>query len=873
MTARNFHFTPAFVVVLIGVVCGLSSGVSAQTFTGVLTWHNDVARTGQNLNESILTPQNVKDTKFGKVFSYSVDGQVYAQPLYVPNVSVPGQGVHNVIYVATENDSVYAFDADGLDSAPLWQASFINPALGITPVPCGTDGDSDISCNVFPVYGITGTPVIDPNSGTMYLVARTAENGSYYQRVHALDITTGAEKFGGPVVIEGSVSGTGAGSVGGLVTFDPLADIQRTGLLLLNGTVYIGWAGAAHGWIFGYSAQELTQAPVIFNTTPNAVIGGVWGSGAGLAADVSGNIYASVGDATFDANLGGIDYGDTVLKMNASLGIEDYFAPMDQACRAKNDMDLGSAGVMLLPMQSGSNLDELMISGKGGNPCDASGASPIYLLNQNDLGEYNATKDQIVEEVNGATNGYWSNPAYWQGSSSAYVYLAGTTGDAGKGDYLKMYSVSDGLISTAPVAESTNVLPVGATPSVSANGMSDGIVWAVERRDSLDTQPGMKAAILYAYDATNVATMLYNSGQDGNRDQLGCANKFQTPTIANGKVYVGTQTQLDVFGLLGTQSGPAVYLSIPCYTFSNQTVGSTSPAKVVTLKNGGTSTLTFSSISIAGTNSSDFAQSNTCGTALAAGASCTISVTFSPAAVQTLTGFVTLTDNAVGSPHNIGLTGTGIPAATVTLSPTSMNFGKVNVGTTSPSKLATLTNTGTAAVTISSITITGANPTDFAQTNNCPSSLKAGAKCTITVTFAPLATGGLSASVTVTDNATGSPQTISLTGSGVLPNVMLSPKSLTFAPQKVGTTSAAQNITLTDNGGGTLTISSITITGADPADFAETNNCPASLPTTGTCTVTVTFTPTATGTRTAAVTVTDNASNSPQKVSLSGTGD
>jgi Abnormal spindle-like microcephaly-assoc'd, ASPM-SPD-2-Hydin len=872
MTAWNFRFTPAFFIVLIMVVCGLSSGVSAQTFSGVLTWHNDVARTGQNLNESILTPQNVKDTKFGKVLSYSVDGQIYAQPLYVPNVSIPGQGVHNVVYVATENDSVYAFDADGLDSAPLWQASFINPGLGITPVPCGTDGDSDISCNVFPYYGITGTPVIDSNSGTMYLVVRTAENSRYYQRLHALDITTGAEKFGGPVAIQGSVPGTGAGSVGGIVTFDPLADIQRTGLLLSNGTVYIGWAGAAHGWIFGYNAQTLGQT-AIFNTAPNAVIGGVWGSGAGLAADASGNIYASVGDALFDANTGGIDYGDTVLKMNASLGIEDYFSPMDQACRAQNDMDLGSAGVMLLPTQSGANPDELVISGKGGNPCDASGASPIYLLNQNDLGEYNANKDQIVEEVNGAIFGYWSNPAFWQGPSTAYVYLAGTTGDAGKGDYLKMYSVSNGLLSTAPVAESTNIFPVGATPSVSSQGTSDGIVWAVARQDSLDTRPGMKAAILYAYDATNVATLLYDSAQDGNRDQLGCGNKFQTPTIANGRVYVGTQTQLDVFGLLGTQSGPAVYLSFPCYTFPNQTVGTTSAAKVVTLKNGGTSALTFSSISLTGTNSGDFAQSNTCGSTLAAGASCTISVSFTPAAGQTFTGFVTINDNAIGSPHNVGLTGTGMPAATVTLSPTSMNFGKVNVGTTSPSKLATLTNTGTAAVAISSIKITGANPTDFAQTNNCPSSLKAGAKCTITITFAPLATGGLSASVTVTDSATGSPQTISLTGSGVLPNVMLSPKSLTFATQKVGATSAPQNVTLTDNGGGTLTIGSITITGTDPDDFAETNNCPASLPTMGTCTITVTFTPTATGSRTAAVTVTDNASNSPQKVSLSGAGD
>lgn len=876
-TVRRMRFTSSWfrvltgAAVLIGLVGGLNATALAQTFTGVLTWHNDLGRTGQNLNESILTPQNVKSTKFGKVFSFSVDGQMYAQPLYVPNVSIPGQGLHNVIYAVTENDSVYAFDADGLSGVPLWQDSFINPALGITTVPCGTDGNSDISCNIFPFYGITGTPVIDPSSNTMYLVARTAENGSYYQRLHALDITSGAEKFGGPVVIQGSVLGAGAGSVGGVVTYDPLADIQRTGLLLLNGTVYIGWAGAAHGWIMGYDAATLAQT-AIFNTTPNAVIGGVWGSGAALAADASGNIYASVGDAAFDANSGGIDYGDTVLKMTAVLGVEDYFAPMDQTCRAANDIDLGSAGVMLLPLQSGANPDELVIAGKGGNPCDASGDSPIYLMNQNDLGQYNPNKDQIIEELNGATHGYWSNPAYWQSSSSDYVYFAGTTGDAGHGDYLKMYTVTNGLLSTAPAAQSVNIFPVGATPSISANGTSNGIVWAVERADSLDTQPGAKAAVLYAYDATNVATMLYNSGQDGNRDELGCGNKFQTPTIANGRVYVGTESQLDVFGLLGTQAGPAVYLSFPCYTFANQVVGTTSTAKVVTLKNGGTSTLTFSGISIIGQNPSDFAQSNTCGSSLAAAASCTISVTFTPSAAQTFTGFITINDNAVGSPHNVGLTGTGIPGLTVTLTPASLNFGKVTVGTTSASKLATLTNTGSSAVAISGIQITGTDPDDFAETNNCPSSLKVGAKCTITVTFTPLVTGTLSASLAVTDNATGSPQTVSLSGSGVLPNVQLSPKSLTFGSTNVGSTSPPQNITLTDNGGGTLTISGITITGADPADFSQTNNCPASLPTMGTCTIIVTFAPSATGSRTAAVTITDNASSSPQKASVSGIG-
>ncbi|HVI08015.1 MAG TPA: choice-of-anchor D domain-containing protein, partial [Candidatus Binatia bacterium] len=648
---------------------------------------------------------------------------------------------------------------------PLWQVSFINAAQGTTTVPCGTDGNSSISCNVFPFYDVTSTPVIDPNSNTMYLVARTAENGSYFQSLHALDLTSGAEKFGGPVVIQGSIPGTGAGSVGGVIAFDPLADIQRAALLLLNGTVYIGWAGAAHGWIMAYNATTLTQT-AIFNTTPNAVIGGVWGSGAGLAADSSGNLYASVGDAAFDASTGGSDFGDTVMRMNSSLAVEDYFAPMDQGCRAANDIDLGSAGVMLLPPQAGANPNELLIAGKGGNPCDASGDSPIYLLNQTNLGRYNANQDQIIEELNGATHGYWSNPAYWQSAANSYVYLAGTTGDAAQGDYLKMYTVTGGLLSTAPVAQSTNIFPVGATPSISANGTSNGIVWAVERADSLDTRPGAKAAVLYAYDATNVATMLYNSSQGGNRDQLGCGNKFQTPTIANGRVYVGTQSQLDVFGLLGTQSGPAVYLSFPCYTFPNQKVGTTGAAKVVTLKNGGNAVLTFSGIGIGGNNPTSFAQTNTCGTSLAAGASCTISVTFTPPSGATFTGFVMISDNAAGSPHNIGLVGTGTAPPTVTLLPASLNFGTVKVGTTSPFKAATLTNTGAAAVAIGNIQVTGTDAGDFAETNNCPASLKPAGKCTIRVTFDPQVTGGLNASLAVTDNATGSPQAVSLSGTG-----------------------------------------------------------------------------------------------------------
>jgi hypothetical protein len=633
----------------------------AQTFAGVLTQHNDNGRTGQNLQETILTPANVKSTTFGKVFSYSVDGQIYAQPLYVPNVSIPGQGTHNVIYVATENDSLYAFDANGLQSTPLWQVSFIDPASGATPVACEVNGVEIIGCSVYPIYGITSTPVIDSTTSTIYLVSRALYNGIYSQTLHALDITTGAEKFGGPINISGSVAGTGSGSKKGIVSFDPLRDIQRVGLLEANGTIYIAWAGSAHGWIMGYNATTLAQT-AIFNTTPNSSMAGVWQSGNGLAADASGDIYAATGNGPFDANTGGIDYGDTLLKLNADLSVLDYFTPLDQACRSTSDLDLGSGGPLLLPAQSGSVPNELLIAGKGGAPCDSNPvASRIYLLNQDDLGEYNSTADQDVEEIIGSTIGYLSSAAYWQGAVAANVYSSGQNGPGGVGDTMKMYSVTDGLLSTTPAAQSTNTFADGATPSISANGTTNGIVWAVERQDALSVMPGAKPAILYAYNATDM-TMIYNSTQaEGYKyplDQGGCGNKFAVPTIANGRVYVGTQNELDVFGLITSRKGANLLFLDPCYTFAASAIG-TPVKQALTLGNNGKASMTISSIAITGTNAADFTETNTCPATLKTATGCVVTVTFKASVLGPETAYVTITDSTPGSPHNMYLLGVG----------------------------------------------------------------------------------------------------------------------------------------------------------------------------------------------------------------------
>ena len=644
----------------------LLPAAQGQGFTGVFTQHNDNARTGQNLNETVLTTTNVNASKFGRIFSYPVDGQIYAQPLYVPNVSIPGQGVHNVLYVGTENDSLYAFDADGLTPNILWHLSFINPSNGIIPINCITTG---IVCNVYPLTGITSTPVIDPTSNTMYVLVRTQESNNSVQRLHALDITTGAEKFGGPVVIAAVVNGTGTGTSRGKVQFDALHDNQRTGLMLANGNIYIGWAGQAHGWIMAYSATTLAQVAVM-NTTPNGTLGGVWQAGNGPALDSLGNIYFATGDGTFDANTGGVDYGDTLLKLDANLHVLDYFTPMDQACRLlPNDLDLGSGGPLIFPSQGGSYPDEIIESGKGGSPCDLFGSTyavPIYLVNRDAMGEYNPNQDQDIQPNEGTVHGYWSSPAYWEGPTAQYVYYSGMTTESGSGDYLKQYSITSGVVSSTPIEQTPNLFPVGSTPSISANGTSNGILWTVERKDILSASPGTHPAVLYAYEAGNVSKELYNSAQAKLlRDQPGCANKFITPTVANGKVYLGTQNELDAYGILpATQTTPVATISAPCINFAAQTVGKKSPPASTILSNLGPGNLIINSIALTGYNPTEFTETNNCGASLASGTSCTITITFTstvPKVPQIVD--IAISDNAAGGGTNVFVIGVATKTA------------------------------------------------------------------------------------------------------------------------------------------------------------------------------------------------------------------
>jgi len=504
-------------VAVLAAVCPLAAQVS------VLTYQYDVSRAGANLNETVLSPANVNAAQFGKLFSDPVDGYVYAQPLYVPAVDIPGKGLHNVVFVATEHDSVYAFDADE-SATPLWQANFLNASAGVTTVPYEDTGCSQIA----PEIGITSTPVIDAQTGTLYTVAMTKENGTYVHRLHALDIATGQERSGSPVTIQATYPGTGEG--GTTLTFRAKDYKQRPGLLLLNGVVYTGWSshcdlGQYHGWLMGYDAATLRQVSV-FNNTPNGNEASFWAGGAAPAADANGNIYVVSGNGSFDYGSGGPDLGEGYIKLSTAggLAVADYFAPFNYASLNATDTDTGSAGVVLLPDSAGSGAHPHLMVGAGKE-------GRIYLLDRDHLGGLNAGSDsQIVQSLPGGTSSLFGNPAYFNQA----IYFCGA------GDNLKAFPISQAQMTTLPSTTTalTFAFP-GCVPSISADGTVGGIVWILESRGEL-----------HAYDASSLAKELYNSSQNSARDQLGGYVKFSVPTIANGRVYASTQDSLVVYGLL-----------------------------------------------------------------------------------------------------------------------------------------------------------------------------------------------------------------------------------------------------------------------------------------------------------------------------------
>lgn len=507
----------------------LADNPPSPSTVSVLTYHNDLARTGQNLEEKTLRPGNVNSSGFGKLGFLEVDGLVDAEPLYVSNLLVAGRA-HNVVFAATEHDSVYAFDADSL--AQLWRVTVLGPDE--TP-------SDDRNCGqVSPEIGITSTPVItyDGDRGTIYLVAMSKDaDGNYFQRLHALDIATGAEMSGSPATI-----GATYPNLRGQTSFDPKEYKERASLLLLDGVVYTSWAshcdqGDYTGWVIGYSAATLEQVQVL-NVTPNGSDGAIWMSGAGPAADPQGYIYVLDGNGTFDSTLNPAgfpihgDFGNGFLKLAPSgtkLTVADYFDMHDTDAESRQDLDLGSGGALVLPdlKDDAGNIWQLAVG--------AGKDKRIYVANRNAMGKFSTPKDNaIYQKIDHAfVGGVWAMPAY----SAGTVYIGAVN------DSLKAFSIANARLLPKPASKTAAIFAYpGTTPSISANGSSDAIVWAVEAH-------GDDAGVLHAYDASNLANELYNSNQAGIRDVF-ADNKYITPMIANGKVFIGTRTGVMVFGLL-----------------------------------------------------------------------------------------------------------------------------------------------------------------------------------------------------------------------------------------------------------------------------------------------------------------------------------
>jgi hypothetical protein len=534
---------------------------SADAQTTVLTQHNDIGRTGQNTNETILTPSNVNVNTFGKLYAIPIDSQAFSQPLYMGSLTI-GSASHSVLFVATENDSVYAFDTVA-NGAQLWKASLLDAAHGAAP---GAVADPAVTTNCYEtedgLHGINGTPVIDPSTGTLYVVSRNNENGTVVHRLHALDVTTGNEKFGGPVVITASVAGTASDAKNGVVTFNQVQQNQRPALLLVGGSVYVSFGSFCdrapwHGWMMQYNASTLAQTAA-FLTTPNGTGSGIWLSGGGPAADIengSPRVYIATGNGTFDASApyatNTVDYGDDILRFNVTNGmtVSDSFTPQNQATLEAEDADVGAGGVLILPdNMPGSPVAHLAVQ------VDKVGT--MFLLNRDNLGGYNSASDNVLQEITTSPYGVglWGTPAYWNGN--VYFWPAGTNP--------QQFSITNGQLSTSPVATGadpgapSNNDFEGTTPSVSANGNTNGIVWF----DDWASFSGAPAQALYAYSATNIGTLLWSSAQNPVRDNAGPSQKFAVPTIADGRVYLGSRDQILVYGLLASQSVTGVSVNL-----------------------------------------------------------------------------------------------------------------------------------------------------------------------------------------------------------------------------------------------------------------------------------------------------------------------
>jgi chitobiase/beta-hexosaminidase-like protein len=585
MNKRPASHIQMLCVVVLAIICTDPTTLFSQNPTAVpvLTWRYDQTHAGQNTTETALTTANVNPTSFGKLFSHKVDSSVYPQPLYVPNLKMSDGQTHNVLFIETSNDSMYAFDADsngGANANPIWKVSLADTshgaASGATSVPWQDTGSPDVA----PTVGITGTPAIDSSTNTMYVVSNTKESGVYFSRLHAIDITSGAERSGSPVEIKATVAGTGNGSSGGQLAFSPKWENQRPALALYNGYVYIGYAahgdnGPWHGWLFSYNASTLAQKAVLC-LSPNGSGAGIWASGAGLPIDdgvSGGRMFLVTGNGTrtsppFSSTTA---YGESVVAFSlANGGITpiDEFTPFNYQALNDSDWDLGSGGLLMVPDQQGTHPHVLVHAGKEGR---------IVVLDRDDLGGFasgassNTNALQDISDVIPHPKGLWATPAYWNGN--VYLWPRDNVG--------MMFKMNTGIMNTQPDSKTTTSWGAPSPSfSISSNGTQNGIAWAI-RADQFSTKG---PAVLYAFDANDLSKTLYKS-DNSSRDTAGPANRYSVPVVTNGKVYIATNTEIDVYGLLNQQeTAAAPVISPDGGTFATDqsiTLSSTTPSSTI----------------------------------------------------------------------------------------------------------------------------------------------------------------------------------------------------------------------------------------------------------------------------------------------------
>src|SRR3984893_17004472 len=707
----------------------------------------DAGVSGANLAETTLNTSNVAPNTFGLVFTLPVDDNVLAQPLYVPKVAIPSQGIHNVVYVATMCDTLYAFVAR-TGVAPLWSVNFAN-LVGAIPVPIANwvfGGNRNLIGNL----GILSTPVIDPSTNIMYLVACTLENNTLAYRLHAVDITTGMEPYGPGVLISGSYGGA---------TFQPRYQLQRASLVLSGNQVVFAFSAVElespntyAGWVMAYNKATLQQSGAFATASTGNQGGGVWQSGRPPVVDSSGYVYVFTGNGYSNGYDGINNFSESALKLDPANGLQllAWFTPGNWSSLDINDADLSSSGPLLIP---GTSPSLLAGGGKTGD---------LYVLNTANLGKFNATDSQVVQKEN-ITREFRGGPVYWQRSAAnggPLIY------DWGAGDSVKAHPFNGKTFAASPSSQGSSAIWPGGILALSANGEQpgSGVLWATlaSSGDAANNPP--VAGELHAFDAANVSNELWNSRMNASRDAFGNFAKFVPPLVANGKVYVATwSNQVAVYGLLMTYT-----VSPTSLAFGSEITNVASAPMAVTVRNTGAVALPVTSIALSGADALQFSHTHSCGASVAVGSNCTISVVFTPTSGGSKAATLKVNGGGGAGTQTVALSGVGV-MLTYTTSPTSLAFGSEIMNVASAPMTVTVTNTGTVALPVKSIAFSGTDALQFSQTNSCGTSVAVGSNCTIRVVFTP--TSGGSKTATLNVNAGVTPALVALSGGGVWPLV------------------------------------------------------------------------------------------------------